>query len=138
MKLAKQAKKTESKICMKCGKEFHRRRFGNRLEDFTRWTKRMYCSRQCNYIRQDISHRATFHRLARTYASQCCATCGSTKNLDVHHKDGNWKNNEMSNLETLCHSCHMKLHWRQGDLKPQLQNLRRGTEPNPSKPTETP
>ena len=33
-------------------------------------------------------------------------------------------------LETLCHSCHMKLHWRQGDLKPQLQNLKIGTGKN--------
>lgn len=135
---ATQAKKTESKICLKCGKEFNRRRFGKRLEDFTRWNDRKYCSKSCNYIRKPISDRSSFHRLARNYVSQCCNICGSTENLDVHHKDRFYKNNETSNLETLCHSCHMKLHWRQGDLKPQFQNLKRGTQMNQSKPTETP
>lgn len=137
MKLAKQAKKTESKTCKKCGKKFNRRRYGKRLEDYTRWKARKYCSKQCSYIRKAISHRSTFHRLAREFRESSCATCGSTENLDVHHKDGNYKNNDPSNLETLCHSCHMKLHWRRGDLKPQLQNLMRGTEKNPSKAMET-
>lgn len=38
-----------------------------------------------------------------------CERCGSTKNLMVHHKDGNRKNNDPSNLETLCWSCHEKI-----------------------------
>jgi len=38
-----------------------------------------------------------------------CETCGSTKNLMVHHNDGNRKNNKPSNLKTLCWSCHEKL-----------------------------
>ena len=37
-----------------------------------------------------------------------CEQCGSKKNLMVHHKDGNRKNNEPSNLQTLCWSCHEK------------------------------
>ena len=138
MKLAKQAKKTESKTCLKCGKKFNRRRFGKRLEDYTRWKARKYCSKQCNYIREPISHKTTFHRLARTFLEDSCNHCGSMENLDVHHKDRNYKNNDPKNLETLCHSCHMKLHWRLGHLKPQLQNLMRGTETNQSKDMETP
>lgn len=35
-----------------------------------------------------------------------CEKCGSTKNLMVHHKDGNRKNNNASNLQTLCWKCH--------------------------------
>jgi 5-methylcytosine-specific restriction endonuclease McrA len=38
-----------------------------------------------------------------------CQSCGSTKNLMVHHKDGNRKNNDASNLKTLCWSCHEKI-----------------------------
>ena len=38
-----------------------------------------------------------------------CETCGSTKNLMVHHKDGNRKNNSPSNHKTLCWSCHEKI-----------------------------
>lgn len=37
-----------------------------------------------------------------------CELCGSTRNLMVHHKDGNRKNNNASNLQTLCWSCHEK------------------------------
>lgn len=33
-----------------------------------------------------------------------CEVCGGTKNLMVHHKDGNRKNNSPSNLQTLCWS----------------------------------
>ena len=39
-----------------------------------------------------------------------CAKCGSTKNLDIDHKDGNRKNNNRGNLRVLCRSCHRKLH----------------------------
>lgn len=35
-----------------------------------------------------------------------CALCGNTENLEVHHKDGNHKNNEMKNLAWLCKKCH--------------------------------
>ena len=37
-----------------------------------------------------------------------CERCGSTKNLMVHHKDGNRSHNDASNLITLCWSCHEK------------------------------
>ncbi len=40
-----------------------------------------------------------------------CQTCGKKQNgraHDVHHIDYNKKNNDPSNLITLCHSCHMK------------------------------
>ena len=41
----------------------------------------------------------------------CCEKCGSTtKRLDVHHKDGDWKNNQLDNLQVLCRSCHNKEH----------------------------
>jgi len=41
-----------------------------------------------------------------------CQTCGvpGGKELNVHHKDKNRKNNQLSNLITLCHSCHSRLH----------------------------
>lgn len=51
-----------------------------------------------------------------------CICCGSTKKLTVHHSDGNSKyagkpgNNGLSNLITLCRSCHLK-HHHSGVLK---------------------
>lgn len=37
-----------------------------------------------------------------------CSRCGGKKNLMVHHKDGNRKNNNSGNLQTLCWGCHEK------------------------------
>jgi hypothetical protein len=39
-----------------------------------------------------------------------CNRCGSTKFLVAHHIDHNRKNNELSNFEILCKSCHQKHH----------------------------
>lgn len=39
---------------------------------------------------------------------KACQRCGGKRNLMVHHKDGNRKNNAASNLETLCWRCHEK------------------------------
>jgi len=35
-----------------------------------------------------------------------CRKCGATDDLEVHHVDGDWRNNELGNLITLCHDCH--------------------------------
>ena len=39
-----------------------------------------------------------------------CENCGTTESLCTHHKDLNHNNNELSNLQWLCLSCHAKLH----------------------------
>lgn len=40
-----------------------------------------------------------------------CQRCGGSGSLDLHHIDGNRKNNSLANLLTLCDSCHTKTHW---------------------------
>jgi 5-methylcytosine-specific restriction endonuclease McrA len=39
-----------------------------------------------------------------------CQECNSTTNLIVHHIDGDNKNNDLTNLITLCNPCHLYLH----------------------------
>jgi hypothetical protein len=39
-----------------------------------------------------------------------CDECGSKKQINIHHKDENWKNNNIKNLQPLCASCHTKHH----------------------------
>ena len=43
-----------------------------------------------------------------------CEECGSIKNIDVHHIDGDRNNNVPENLELLCRSCHVKKHINNG------------------------
>ena len=42
---------------------------------------------------------------------------GKKMKLHIHHIDKNRKNNTHTNLITLCHSCHSKLHYRERDAK---------------------
>jgi len=39
-----------------------------------------------------------------------CQSCGMKKNLVIHHIDTNKMNSEISNLTTLCNSCHTRIH----------------------------
>jgi 5-methylcytosine-specific restriction endonuclease McrA len=39
-----------------------------------------------------------------------CDLCGSIERLHLHHKDRNRKNNDLSNIQLLCASCHYKIH----------------------------
>ena len=132
---------TEEKICPVCGKPFSRRRYGKRLEDYTRFRNRIFCSKSCSAHRrqEDINRvRTSFHRIARKHLKECCAICGTTENLQVHHLDRNIKNNSEENLQTLCASCHMKLHWRQRKLLKSVKEQHHGSCENRSKPAETP
>ena len=39
-----------------------------------------------------------------------CDECGSKTKLQIHHKDKNYKNNNLNNLAVLCFKCHRDLH----------------------------
>ena len=107
-----QAKQYPDKKCPICGKVFNRARYNGRLEDAIRYLKRTTCSQSCANSREHPTHRTTYHLRAQQFKGTVCERCLSPDNLDVHHKDGNIKNNAPENLETICHPCHMKLHWQ--------------------------
>ena len=44
-----------------------------------------------------------------------CNSCGSTENLEIHHKDKNPKNSDIRNIELVCHNCHLKKHGKSID-----------------------
>lgn len=46
----------------------------------------------------------------RRYKKNICERCGSTKNLRLHHKDLNPRNQNENNLTTLCNKCHLRSH----------------------------
>ena len=106
------------KYCEYCGKQLERKRFNGRLEDFTVFKNRKYCNRECMkraYLKigENEQSYSNAHTTARKINElilhkEVCELCGSDKNLDIHHIDGNWKNNHLDNLMCLCRSCHTK------------------------------
>jgi hypothetical protein len=44
----------------------------------------------------------------KTAGAKCCL-CGYAKHIDLHHKDGNRKNNHRLNISSLCPNCHREV-----------------------------
>jgi len=79
-------------------------------------------------------HIQTLRKLLIGDVDSCCELCntsewlGSPITLEVHHIDGNNKNNELSNLQILCPNCHSQTdNYRAKNIKKktcnQLENL---------------
>lgn len=106
--------------CQYCGKKLQRKRFGNRLEDFGVFKKRKYCDRTCMkmaYLKigsfnqeYRVAHQTARNIFKVIQPVEKCSICGKSGKLDIHHKDGNYQNNNLDNLTYLCRSCHMKQH----------------------------
>lgn len=107
------------RYCEYCGKQLERKRFNGRLEDFTVFKNRKYCNRECmrkDWVKIGDNHNQSYsnsHTTARKINKlilhkELCELCGSDTNLDIHHIDGNWQNNNLDNLMCLCRSCHTK------------------------------
>jgi len=84
----------------------------NCIHEFTAKSNKMYCSRECKQKASDKRNNRTNLR-KRPYIIHkkgVCEECGfipvNSCQLDVDHLDGNNKNNEVSNLQTLCANCH--------------------------------
>lgn len=59
--------------------------------------------------------RAYYGKIARAlYSEHCtniiCDFCGTSEDIHIHHKDENWINNVIENLQPLCRRCHSRLH----------------------------
>ena len=101
--------------CRECGREFRR------------WPSQAvaprgcYCSRHCRAVAVGRSQPRgpdspfwitgvhAYRELAKRPGANC-ARCGSTRRLQVHHRDENRLNNAPDNHEVLCVSCHRVHH----------------------------
>lgn len=118
---SKLMKPTPVKYCAYCGAKLERKIYNGRREDLTAFNRRKYCGFECMkraFVKKDATNQnwGESHHSARKIVyliedrEKVCEICGSTKNVDIHHKDGNHHNNESDNLMLVCRSCHMKLH----------------------------
>lgn len=121
-------KPTPIKYCAYCGQKLERVRYPSKLEDLGAFKRRKYCSRECMkraFVETDGTNQRNndAHASARKIAylieerEKVCSICGSTRNVDIHHKDGNYHNNSSDNLIALCRSCHNKEHHKKGVCK---------------------
>lgn len=113
---------TEIRYCQYCGKPLERKHFvggvRDRWEDRAAYAKRKYCDRKCMSKafevepgeRKGTSWYAKHNEARAIMGDGSCLLCGSSRNVDVHHIDGNYLNNDVSNLCFLCRSCHNKVH----------------------------
>lgn len=120
--LKMRTKEDPEKYCAYCGERMHRIRFDSgRLEDLSAFSRRKYCCRECMrkaFVKTGKNEQSSggAHKSARLIKylieghERSCEKCGSTRNVEVHHKDGNYQNNTPDNLILLCRSCHMKEH----------------------------
>ena len=108
------------RYCGYCRKELKRKRFNGRLEDRSIFSRRKYCDRTCyarGMLKEDAQKSALLKR-ANKYRGTSCEKCGTKKQLGIHHKDGNIRNNRKTNRMTLCARCHTKWHWANGKNNP--------------------
>lgn len=103
---AKKAKRVEV-ICSTCGGKYNIPKCRNIFNKY-------YCSRDCaDHKRSDnnlkIDRSKNFYK--RLIKESICK-CGVHEDylLQIHHKDGNKRNQSLDNLEVVCANCHIKRH----------------------------
>jgi DNA-binding protein Fis len=88
------------KKCEYCGDNFK-----------TELSFKIYCCRDCaEKGPMSKSRYGGLHYYVLKRDGFKCTECGEVTQLHVHHKDENIQNNTMSNLITLCQSCHKHIH----------------------------
>jgi len=51
-----------------------------------------------------------YHTLIIALLGHICNKCGIPRNLEIHHKNGDYEVNNLQNIELLCHNCHKLIH----------------------------
>jgi hypothetical protein len=114
-------------LCAWCGKQFYKNKSKLKLSKSGLY----FCCRQHKDLAQRMDGLKELHlphygngqfsdyrKLAKEKYGDTCCRCGFNKFpqiLQVHHKDRNRTNNNISNLELLCPNCHQEDHFRNKD-----------------------
>lgn len=128
--MGKKIKPTPEKYCEECGSKLERKRLPNGdLEYFWQFTRRKFCGRVCmalNFNKREStgrSYSAGHYNARKKVKNTICDQCGN-KASHIHHKDGDFLNNNMENLESLCVSCHVKKHGKRPPVNKHGENIK--------------
>lgn len=91
-------------------------------ESLAQFKKRKFCSHKCHGATtanpEGPTHGGLPHRgrkvARRVKPRKACEQCGTSKRLEIHHRDGDATNNEPANLQVLCLRCHRAAHKTHG------------------------
>ena len=95
-----------AKRCEFCNKTMKRKRFNGRLEDFSVFKKRRFCSLTCANSKKGKLTKHGYSFRARKHLKSACEACGYTRAFHAHHLDQDITNNTVKNIQTLCKHCH--------------------------------
>lgn len=94
-------------LCPACGKERIVRTDHANITKLCR-----SCSSKENTNRNFRTGIKHYRQRALDVLGEICKFCGSTKDLHVHHINGDRSDNTVFNLAPLCQSCHVSIHWQ--------------------------
>ena len=119
-----------------CNPCYQRQYYQNNTDQVKEGKRRCYLRRYEHYRQmrakvRDLTHFDGQRDEALARDGHCCVVCASNSDLVVHHIDCSGRgatehNNDLSNLQTLCKSCHLAAHRDQymqikrSKMKPQL------------------
>jgi len=111
----KNQKTRKTHFCEACNKEFL-------VAPSEEKNKRgRFCSKTCysSFCKKENSPNykhghGWFRNMSRETRSNKCEICDKIGKTDIHHIDGNERNNTNSNFITVCRSCHMRIHHLSG------------------------
>ena len=109
-----QPSSNRQKYCTTCKKEKEKLMYAERHK--RRYQKKGYNQKGENNNNWKHGESSYYKRIAYEAYGKVCNRCGSLKNIVVHHKDRNRKNNDLSNLEVLCKKCHQLEHEHENNL----------------------
>lgn len=115
-------KTTPEKYCQFCAKLLERKRWRNGvLESLLHFNRRKFCDMTCfakdldvRPTKTDVKFSGAHWHSRKEVPPGPCQRCGAENALDVHHLDGDYRNNSLTNLERICRSCHNKVHRPKG------------------------
>jgi len=100
-----ESKKIHEKNCLVCNIKFKPHK-----------SKQVFCSYKCTGINNKKNddkiylRKKSYNEASKIIIKVMCSKCHSTERLHIHHKDHNYLNNNIENLDVLCYLCHAKHH----------------------------